>query len=263
MGKGRARPVTDGEGDSPADSGSGDERFLDPAPRIASTARLKGCKVGRYAEVGERVILRDVTVGDFTYFERQGEAIHADIGRFCSIAANVRINALAHPVERALSHKITYRPNEYFRWKKLDSDWRKKRANQRVLIGHDVWIGHGAVILPGVSIGNGAVIGANAVVTGDVAPYMIVAGAPARPIRSRFPQPIAERLQALAVWDWPLEVLYEAIDDMQRLDIEAFLERWESLARLIGLQRTSKNSTRTFAAKRAPVPTRIIRFSQS
>jgi len=41
------------------------------------------------------------------------------------------------------------------------------------------------VILPGCSIGAGAVIGAGSVVTGDVPPYAIVAGAPARVIGQR------------------------------------------------------------------------------
>ncbi|OXT00384.1 antibiotic acetyltransferase [Notoacmeibacter marinus] len=203
-------------------------RFLDPEPRIHSTARLKGCRIGRYAEVGERVILRDVHVGDFTYFERQGEAIHADIGKFCSIAANARINALDHPIGRPLGHKITYRPNEYFRWQPLDAQWRGERAAKRVTIGHDVWIGHGAVIMPGVVVGNGAVIGANAAVTADVPAYTIVGGVPARPIRRRFSEAIAERLERLALWDWPLERLYDAISDMQKLDITAFLERHET-----------------------------------
>lgn len=53
-------------------------------------------------------------------------------------------------------------------------------------IGNDVWIGHGAIVLPGRSIGDGAVVAAGAVVTKDVAPYAIVAGTPARPIRRRF-----------------------------------------------------------------------------
>ena len=54
-----------------------------------------------------------------------------------------------------------------------------------VMIGADVWLGAGVVVLPGVTIGDGAVVGANAVVTRDVAPMTVVAGAPARLLRTR------------------------------------------------------------------------------
>lgn len=204
-----------------------DDRFLSDEPRIHPTAELKGCRLGRSVVVGERVILRDVAVGDWTYFERHGEGIYADIGKFCAIAANVRINALEHPVERITQHKISYRPNEYFRYLGVDQAFRARRSAKRVTIGHDVWIGHGAVILPGVTIGNGAVIGANAVVTRDVAAYRIVAGVPARPLKARFPADIAARIERLAWWDWPREKLFEAISDMQAMPIEAFLDKWE------------------------------------
>lgn len=203
-----------------------DLRFQNSEPRIHSTAQLKGSKLGRYADIGERVILRDVRVGDFTYFERNGEGIYADIGKFCSIAANVRINALEHPMERLTTHKVSYRPNEYFRYLGVDADFRAKRQEKRVTIGHDVWIGHGAVIMPGVNVGHGAVIGANAVVTKDVAAYHVVGGVPARVIRKRFDDEIIQRLLDVCWWDWPVEKLYEAIPDLQALEIEAFLEKW-------------------------------------
>ncbi|MGQ5200808.1 antibiotic acetyltransferase [Brucella abortus] len=170
-----------------------DLRFQNGEPHIHSTAQLKSVKLGRYADIGERVILREVTVGDFTYFERNGEGIYAEIGKFCSIAANVRINALEHPMERLTTHKVSYRPNEYFRYLGVDGDFRARRQARRVVIGNDVWIGHGAVITPGVVIGHGAVIA---------------------------------RLLALSWWDWPVEKLYEAVPDMQALEIEAFLEKW-------------------------------------
>jgi phosphonate metabolism protein (transferase hexapeptide repeat family) len=204
-----------------------DQRFSDPQPRIHPTAELKSCRLGRYSAIGERVVLREVSVGDYTYFERHAEAIYTEIGKFCSIAANSRINALEHPLERLTTHKLTYRPNEYFRYLGVDDQFRERRRAKRVTIGHDVWIGHGGVVMPGVSIGNGAVVGANAVVTRDVEPYWIVAGSPARVLRSRFEPAIAERIERLAWWDWPAERLFEAVPDMQRLAITDFLDRWE------------------------------------
>ncbi len=199
----------------------------DRAPRIHPSARLKDTRLGRATDIAERVVLRDVTVGDYSYFERGGEAVHADIGRFCSIAAQVRINALQHPLDRLTTHKISYRANEYFRFQALDQETRTSRAADRVRIGHDVWIGHGAVIMPGMSIGHGAVVGANAVVTHDVEAHMIVAGVPARPLRSRFEEDISRRILALEWWDWDDDTLFEAIPDMRALDIGAFLDKWE------------------------------------
>ncbi|MEO3385530.1 DapH/DapD/GlmU-related protein [Mesorhizobium sp. CAU 1741] len=195
-------------------------------PKIHSTAELKSCRLGRYVVIGERVILREVTVGDYSYFERHGEGIYTTIGKFCSIAANVRINALEHPMERVTTHKITYRPNEYFKFHGVDQDFRERRRNRPVSIGNDVWIGHGAVIMPGVRIGDGAVIGANAVATKDVGAYEIVAGVPARPIRRRFPVAIAERLSAMAWWDWSTEKLAEALPDMQAMETSQFIDKW-------------------------------------
>lgn len=203
-----------------------DLRFTDPQPKIHTTAELRGCRIGRYCSVGERVSLTEVVLGDFSYIQRHSEGIYATIGKFCSIASNVRINALEHPMERVTTHKISYRPNEYFRYQKLDSGFRQRRRAKSVTVGNDVWIGHGAVIMPGVTVGDGAVIGANAVVTREVLPYTVVGGVPARTIRRRFPEDIAGRLQALAWWDWPLEKLFEAVPDMQSMSAEKFLEKW-------------------------------------
>jgi hypothetical protein len=95
-----------------------------------------------------------------------------------------------------------------------------------VTLGHDIWLGHGVTLLAGVTIGSGAVVGAGAVVSRDVAPYSIVAGVPARPIRDRFPPAVAERLQALAWWDWSHAQLRQALPDFRQLSVEAFLEQY-------------------------------------
>jgi acetyltransferase-like isoleucine patch superfamily enzyme len=54
-----------------------------------------------------------------------------------------------------------------------------------IVVGTDCWIGAGAIILDGVSLGQGCVVAAGSVVTGIVPPLSVVAGVPARVIRSR------------------------------------------------------------------------------
>lgn len=212
-------------------SDAGVSPFHPSEPRIHPAAELKSCRLGRFVNIGPRAILRDVSVGDFSYFEPDTEAIYAEIGKFCAVARHSRLNALEHPIERVTQHKLSYRPNEYFRFLGIDRTFRERRRAKTVRLGHDVWIGHGAVVMPGVSIGNGAVVGANAVVTRDVPPFAIAAGVPARVLRPRFTPEIAARVERLQWWDWPHDRLAEAIPDMQRLPIEEFLERWESRTR--------------------------------
>ncbi|NCW04263.1 MAG: chloramphenicol acetyltransferase, partial [Rhodobacteraceae bacterium] len=82
-------------------------------------------------------------------------------------------------------------------------------------------------IKPEITIGHGAIVASGAVVTKDVAPFTIVAGVPATPMRERFDRKISERLIALSWWNWSHDQLRLALDDFRRLPISAFLEKYE------------------------------------
>ena len=200
----------------------------DGSPRVHPTAQLRNATLGRFSELKERVQFCDSTLGDYSYVERHSEVIYSDIGKFCAIAADVRINALRHPMERISQHKMTYRPNEYFAHAKIDKAFRQSRIEDKVAIGHDVWIGHGAIILPGFKIGHGAVVAAGAVVTRDVESYAVVGGVPASFIKWRFAPEISARIIALGWWNWEHERLGKAVDDMRALSVEAFLVRYQA-----------------------------------
>jgi phosphonate metabolism protein (transferase hexapeptide repeat family) len=150
----------------------------------------------------------------------------ARIGKFVNVASHVRINATNHPTWRATLHHFTYRASDYWPDAEREEDFFDWRRENAVVVGHDVWIGHGATIVPGISVGNGAVIGAGAVVTHDVAPYTIVAGVPARPLKPRFPGGVGARMDAIAWWDWPHATLRAALEDFRSLSAEAFLDKY-------------------------------------
>jgi acetyltransferase-like isoleucine patch superfamily enzyme len=56
---------------------------------------------------------------------------------------------------------------------------------QPIVVEEDVWIGANVVVLGNVTIGKGSVIGAGSVVTGDIPPYSIAFGSPAKVIGQR------------------------------------------------------------------------------
>jgi hypothetical protein len=206
---------------------------LSELPTIDPSARTADCTLGGYCEVGARTLLLEVSMGDYSYVVNDSQITYTTIGKFCSIAAMTRINPGNHPMQRATQAHFTYRSSAYFEGEADDEaffDWRRAH---HVHIGHDVWIGHGAVILPGRNVGTGAVIAAGAIVTKDVPAYTIVAGNPARIVRRRFPEEIADRLARLAWWDWSHDELRRALPDFRKLDIETFLGKYESLTRVV------------------------------
>jgi acetyltransferase-like isoleucine patch superfamily enzyme len=77
--------------------------------------------------------------------------------------------------------------------------WDSGRGDKgEIIVEDDVWIGHGAIVLSPARIGCGAIVAAGSVVTRDVPPYTIVAGVPAKKLRTRFsPEQVLEHQELL------------------------------------------------------------------
>ena len=108
--------------------------------------------VGKNSQLGQNSRLQgDVTIGDD-----------------CVMGPDVVIMATSHGYDRT---DIPIR---------LQGGWEKP-----IRIGNDVWIGTRVVILPGVEIGDHCIVAAGAVVTKSFPPYSVIAGVPAKLVKSR------------------------------------------------------------------------------
>jgi maltose O-acetyltransferase len=106
------------------------------------------------------VVGEHTTIGNDGFFDaREG----ITVGTCVNIAAEVRIYTREHDI---------------------DDPWFSETGGP-VVIRDYAYIGTRVTILPGVTIGEGAVVASGSVVTKDVAPYVLVGGVPAKPIRER------------------------------------------------------------------------------
>ena len=158
-----------------------------------------------------------IAVGEYTYYDSDDDPLAFErdavlygfgperliIGRFCAIASGVRF--LMPGANHADLGPSTY-PFGIFGagWAATMDVVMSAPSRGDTVIGHDVWLGYSALVLPGLTIGHGAIVAAASVVARDVPPYAIVAGNPARVVRSRFSEEDVGRLLRAAWWNWPI-----------------------------------------------------------
>jgi maltose O-acetyltransferase len=129
------------------------------------------------SSVGDDAVIRPLFACDYGYNIRLGRNVFInfncvfldcapiEIGDNLQMGPAVQIYTAAHPLEADVRRSGL----EYAR---------------PIRIGNDVWIGGGVIILPGVTIGDRSVIGAGSVVVRDVPAAKVVAGNPARILRT-------------------------------------------------------------------------------
>lgn len=177
-----------------------------------------------------------IEVGDYTYMSAHQPLIEPSdiaqrlapylwdfapeklvIGKFCQIAHGVEF------ITASANHRMDGLST--FPFMVFGGGWEGRASmpepGQDTVVGHDVWLGTGAKIMPGVTIGDGAIIAAGAVVTRDVPPFSIVGGNPARVIRRRLDDADATRMQRIAWWDWPIDVITQHEAEICGTDLAA------------------------------------------
>ena len=174
--------------------------------RIGRMATARSCTFGRYNTLYDHVELERVALGDLSYVSRGARIFNATVGRFCCIGPEALIGLGRHPTRQFVSsHPAFYSTLAQAQVTFVAAQ--KFEEFRPVTIGHDVWIGARAIVLDGAAIGDGAIVAAGAVVAGDVPPYAIVGGVPAKVERYRFDAATIEAIQRSRWWDLDLDVL--------------------------------------------------------
>ncbi|MDE3067231.1 MAG: N-acetyltransferase [Verrucomicrobiota bacterium] len=139
--------------------------------RIAGFANLYGCEIGD-----------DVKIGTFVEIQKG-----AKIGNRCKVSSHTFIcEGVTLEDEVFIGHNVTFTNDRYPRATngdgqlQSDSDW----DCVPTLVKRGASIGSGATLLCGITVGENALIGAGSVVTRDVPPHAVVAGNPARVVKS-------------------------------------------------------------------------------
>ena len=184
----------------------------------------------------QNVITRpNILVGDYTYYDdpegaerfEQNVMYHFEfvgdrliIGKFCALAKDVKF--VMNGANHLMSGFSTY-PFQIFGngWERVMPPMDAFPRKGDTVVGNDVWIGYDTLVMPGVTIGDGAIVATRSVVVGDVPPYAIVGGNPAKVLRFRFPDEIVAALLDIAWWSWSAEKITRNLERIMAADVDA------------------------------------------
>jgi acetyltransferase-like isoleucine patch superfamily enzyme len=189
------------------------------------SAKLDDARLEGKNKVSRGVIISHSSLGYGSYLGIGSILPKTQIGRFTSIAAEVKVITGRHPTRIFVStyqafysnaniNLLAYTPIQKY------EEFRLIDGKNSVIIGNDVWIGSNVLIMEGVIIGNGAIVGTGAIVTKDVPPYAIVVGVPATIKRYRFSEEDINFLLQLEWWNKEESWLRKAapyFDDIEKL----------------------------------------------
>ena len=160
-----------------------------------------------FGRTGKKIYMEPVINFDYGYNIFVGENFYAnfnctfldvstiEIGDNCMFAPNVQLYTATHPL-----HPV-----------KRNSGLEYAKP---IKIGNNVWLGGGVIVTPGVTLGNNVVVGAGSVVTKSFPDNVVIAGNPARIIKTVEEEPLEESL----------ETLRQKIDTIDR-ELVALLEK--------------------------------------
>ena len=142
------------------------------------------------------------------------------IGKFCSIASNVKIYLGGnHNVKHITTYPFGHIHKDIFPFNNVHHP----STNGDVIIGNDVWIADNVTIMSGVKIGDGAIICNNSHVVKDVMPYSLTGGNPAKHIKYRFTEEQIQKLLLIKWWDFPEEKLNKYLNLLCNENIDNFI----------------------------------------
>jgi acetyltransferase-like isoleucine patch superfamily enzyme len=195
-------------------------RWLRHALRRAHDAILEP----RYAQQRRLVKAGRMTIGQHTYGipvikTYDNDSTRLVVGAYSALSEEAIVMLGGeHAIDRVTTYPIRMR----LKLPGAGEDGIPVKTGDTV-IGSDVWLTMRTFVRSGVTIGDGAIVAAGAVVINDVPPYAIVGGNPAKVIRYRFSPEQIEALLEIRWWDWPDELVVEAVDLLCGTDIDEFI----------------------------------------